>query len=63
MHNLNMKYFWMRIKYFFSNREPVLEEMQKLLKRCLKLYACINDMMKVFKLIDKFNRAKNREDI
>jgi len=57
MTNLNMQYFWLRIRFFFAKRDPVLEEIEKLFNRCLKLYACINDMMKIFKLIEKFKKA------
>lgn len=63
MTNLNMNYFWIRIRVFFANRDPVLEEIQKLLNRCLKLYACINDIMKIFKLIEKFRKAKGKDDL
>ena len=31
MKHLNMDYFWLRIYFFFASREPILEEMQKLL--------------------------------
>ena len=54
MTHLNMTYFWLRIKLFFSGRDPELEELSKLLNRCLKLYACISDIMQIFKLIKKF---------
>ena len=63
MTNLNMNYFWIRIRFFFAKREPILEELQKLFNRCLKLYACINDMMKIFKLIDKFRKSRGKEDL
>lgn len=54
MTHLNMNYFWLRISLFFSNRSPELEELSKLLNRCLKLYACITEMMNIFKLIQRF---------
>merc|ERR1712178_461305 len=44
MTQLNMDYFWRRIKIFFSGRDPDLEELSKLLNRCLKLYDCINGL-------------------
>lgn len=51
---LNMRYFWNRIKVFLFGREPDLEELSKILNRCLRVYDCINDLIRLFKLIEKF---------
>lgn len=55
MSNLNMAYYWQRIKIFFSDRDPDLEELAKLFNRCIKLYTCINELMNTFKLMQKFH--------
>lgn len=54
LNHLNMQYFWQRLKIYFQGREPELDEMSKMIIRCLKLYDCINDIMRLFKQMGKF---------
>ena len=59
MNHLNMKYFWNRLHLYFSGREPELEELSKIMNRCIKLYDCVNDLMKIFKFIEKFENIQS----
>ena len=49
MEQMNMMYFYERIKEGFS--EPSLDELYRLMARCLKLYQMINDFMRIFSLL------------
>jgi len=62
MNFLNMRYFWNRIKIYLFGREPDLEELSKILNRCLRMYECINDMIRIFKLIEKFKYLFQKEE-
>ena len=53
MNQLNMMYYLEKIKLYFVDEYPTLQQLQKLMSRCLKLYELINAFMKAFKLIEK----------
>ena len=55
MNQMNMMYYWEKIRLYFRNREPSLEQLSKLMNRILKLYLMIDNFMKVFKMIDKLD--------
>ena len=38
MEQLNMMYYWEKIKSHFGVNKPTLEQLNKLMMRCLKLY-------------------------
>jgi len=48
-----MMYYWVRLKAYFNERRPTLEQLAKLMQRCLKLYQMIDSLMKIFALIRK----------
>lgn len=52
MEQMNMMYFFERIKETFI--EPNLDELYKLMARCLKLYQMISDFMNIFSMLDRF---------
>lgn len=53
MNQLNMMYYWEKIRLYFSNNNPSLEQLSKLMNRILKLYMLIDNFMKIFKIIEK----------
>jgi len=59
MCQMNMMYFFEKLKIQFQNREvsqpgqrPPLYYLEKLMSRCLKLYEQIDSFIKIFKLIE-----------
>lgn len=42
MAQFHMMFYWERIKRFFFDRQPTLDELSKLMSRCLKLYNMID---------------------
>lgn len=42
MNQLNMMYYWEKIRLMFIDQDPTLTQIQKLMSRCLKLYDLIN---------------------
>ena len=64
MNQLNMMYYWEKIRLMFIDQDPTLTQIQKLMSRCLKLYDLINQFISIFKLIKKkdvsvFNQVFN----
>ena len=54
MNQMNMMYHWEKVKLGFMEQESIgLEDVEKLLMRCLKLYKMIDQFINIFKLIDK----------
>ena len=53
MNQLNMMYYWEKIRLMFVDVDPTLVILQKLMSRCLKLYRKIDSFIKIFKLIQK----------
>jgi hypothetical protein len=53
MNQLNMMYYWEKIRLYFRNNNPSLEQLSKLMNRILKLYILIDNFMKIFKIIEK----------
>lgn len=53
MTQLNMMFYWENINYQFKQKIPTLDELSKLMSRCLKLYQMIDSFMKIFELIHK----------
>jgi hypothetical protein len=52
MNQLNMMYYWERLRQYFMDKEPSLEDVVKLINRCLKLYQIIDNFIKIFKMIE-----------
>ena len=52
MNQLNMMYYWERLRVYFQEHEPSLDSLGKLINRCLKLYQMIDNFMKIFKMIE-----------
>ena len=61
MNQLNMMYYLEKIKLYFVDEEPTIQQLQKLMSRCLKLYELINAFMKAFKLIEKVEVSKQNK--
>mmetsp|Transcript_8523 Transcript_8523/g.13124 ORF Transcript_8523/g.13124 Transcript_8523/m.13124 type:complete len:202 (-) Transcript_8523:47-652(-) len=53
LQQLNMMYYWVRLKVYFDEHNPTLEQLAKLMQRCVKLYMMIDTFMKIFMLISK----------
>ena len=53
MNQLNMMYYWEKVRLMFIDQEPTVVQLQKLMSRCLKLYNKIDSFIKIFKLIAK----------
>jgi hypothetical protein len=53
MNQLNMQYYWEKIRLYFKVNDPSLDQLLKLMRRILKLYLMIDNFMKIFKMIDK----------
>lgn len=53
MTQMNMMFYWENINYQFKQKVPTLDELSKLMSRCLKLYQLIDSFMKIFDLIHK----------
>jgi hypothetical protein len=62
-----MQVFWVKLKDKLNNASLSLEQLAKLMKRCLKLYSIIDAMIKLFKLIwqkevsDQLTFSENRQ--
>jgi hypothetical protein len=52
MNQLNMIYYWERLRFFFLENEPTIDSLTKLMSRILKLYHMIDNFMKIFKMIE-----------
>lgn len=53
MNQLNMMYYLEKIRLMFADQDPTVAQLQKLMARCLKLYAKIDQFIKIFNLIKK----------
>jgi len=53
MNQMNMMFYWERLRLYFVDKEPTLDQLEKLMSRVLKLYLMIDNFMKIFKLIKK----------
>jgi hypothetical protein len=53
MNQMNMMFYWERLKYYFHNNLPTLDSLSKLMSRILKLYLMIDQFMKIFRMIKK----------
>jgi len=53
MNQLNMMYYWEKVRLMFVDVTPTLVHLQKIMSRCLKLYRKIDTFIKIFKLIQK----------
>lgn len=51
MNQLNMMYYWEKVRLMFIDETPTIGQVQKLMSRCLKLYGKIDAFIKIFKLI------------
>ena len=51
MNQLNMMYYWEKVRLMFIDETPTIGQVQKLMSRCLKLYLKIDAFIKIFKLI------------
>jgi len=53
MNQLNMMYYWEKVRLMFIDQEPTVAQLQKLMSRCVKLYTKIDSFIKIFKMIAK----------
>ena len=53
MNQMNMMYYWEKIRLYFKVNDPSLDQLLKLMNRILKLYLMIDNFMKIFKMIEK----------
>ena len=53
MNQMNMMYYWEKIRLMFVDQDPSLLQLQKLQGRGIKLYHLIDSFIKIFKLIKK----------
>ena len=53
MNQMNMMFYWERLKFYFDNNDPSLDVLYKLMSRILKLYIMIDNFMKIFRMIKK----------
>ena len=53
MNQLNMMYYWEKIRLMFIDQDPNLIQLQKLMGRAGKCYSMIDNFIKIFKLIKK----------
>ena len=62
---LNMMYYWERLKDFFIDFDdiPTFEQLRKLYSRCLRLYQIIDAFMKIFKMIEIKNKIDNKLEL
>ena len=60
MNQLNMMYYWEKIRFYFKNISPSLDQLSKLMNRILKLYVLIDNFMKIFKIIEKIEVSNMR---
>lgn len=58
MNQLNMMYYWEKIRLMFIDQDPNLIQLQKLMGRAVKCYAMIDNFIKIFKLIKKKEVSK-----
>ena len=52
MNQLNMMFYWERLRYYFLEHEPKIDDLHKLMSRILKLYQMIDHFMKIFKMME-----------
>lgn len=64
MNQLNMMYYWEKVRLMFIDETPTIGQVQKLMSRCLKLYLKIDAFIKIFKLIQMKEKqdAKGKKD-
>lgn len=60
MGQMNMNYYWERLRIFFMEKEPNVDQLGKLFSRCLKLYTMIDNFVKIFKMIEVKNKIENK---
>lgn len=56
-----MMFYWEKLRISFTGKNPSLEQLNKLMNRCLKLYQMIDGFMKIFKMIqykEKYEEKK-----
>ena len=60
MNQMNLMYYFERLKNYFLDKQATHEHLAKLIRRCLKLYAMIDDLTKIFKLITQKQTATKK---
>lgn len=60
MNQLNMMYYWEKVRLMFIDQEATIIQLQKLMSRCLKLYQKIDSFIKIFKMLAKKERLDER---
>lgn len=53
MNQMNMMYYLEKIRLNFADHDPDVEQLLKLMSRCVKLYNMIDSFINIFKLISK----------
>ena len=59
MNQLNMMYYWEKIRLMFIDQDPNLIQLQKLMGRAINCYSMIDNFIKIFKLIIKKEVSNN----
>ena len=55
MNQCNMMYYWEKIRFEYLDEDPNLDQLEKLMSRCLKQYSLIDSFINIFKLIHKID--------
>jgi F0F1-type ATP synthase delta subunit len=58
MNQVNLMYYYERLRAFFQREDPDLNQLLKLTGRCLKLYVMIDNFTKIFKLMTVKDRIE-----
>lgn len=53
-----MMFVWERLRYQHQGKAPSIEELSRLMSRILKLYTLIDQIMKIFELVQKTERVQ-----
>jgi hypothetical protein len=53
MNQMNMMFYYEKLRQYFKEIQPNLDQLSKLMQRCMKIYLMIGNFMKIFKLIEK----------
>ena len=59
---LNMMFYWEKLRLSFNGKNPSLEQLYKLMNRCLKLYQMIDGFMKIFKMIQYKEKYESKKE-
>ena len=61
MNQLNMMYYWEKLRLEFADHEAIdLSILEKLMNRCVKMYNLVDSFINIFKLIHKKERLETK---